>query len=363
MLNRIVIANLHATSHIQNRYVQFKKKHSAMKFNILFSLLLLVTTFATGQTDENIEIKEIDENGVFGKLFYPSKKTNLPTVIVISGSDGGIEFPEKFGKPLAKNGFAVLALPYWKYKTLPNKLSEIPLEYFYKAIDLLKKEEVVDKNRIGIIGYSRGGEGALLIASKSKDIKTVVGLSPGANVAPNIDFRNWFVLKSAWTENNVELPFLPKERSVKKDSWDKVFEQLKLRINQDTLRADFLEIKENPEFEKSAIAVEKINGPILLISGSKDLLWAAETMCDYIIQRLHNKEFPNMNIHINFPLAGHDFITLGFENENLEEDLIKKYVENEYKPGGTIKDNLKAGQESWKFLLEFLNLTLKNRTE
>ena len=186
---------------------------------------------AQEQDGKTIQTKKFEKNGVYGQLFFKEDATNLPTLIVVSGSGGGIDYPNKFGKPLAKKGFAVLALPYWNYKDLPDKLSKIPLEYFYKAIEILKKEKVVDKSKIGIIGYSRGGELALLLASKSIDIKAVVGLSPGAYVAPNIDFKNWWDLKSAWTENGNELSFLPQKRAVERGNWKKVFEKIKKRRN------------------------------------------------------------------------------------------------------------------------------------
>ena len=322
-------------------------------------LTLLTENYAQNQDRKTVQTKKIEKNGVYGQLFFKEGSKNLPTVIVVSGSGGGIDYPNKFGEPLAKKGFAVLALPYWKYKDLPDKLSKIPLEYFYNAIEILKKENSVDKSKIGIIGYSRGGELALLLASRSIDIKAVVGLSPGAYVAPNIDFKNWWDLRSAWTENGNELPFLPEKRAIERGNWNKVFEQIKKRRNRDSLIVDFKNIKNKPSFEESVIKVENINAPLLLISGGKDLTWSSESMCDYIIDRLHSNRFEYFNTHLNFPLAGHDFVTLGFEKNADIEDLTKKYIEADYKPGGTIKDNLRAGMISWKFLVEFLELNLK----
>ena len=283
----------------------------------------------------------------------------MAAIVVISGSDGGIEFPDKLGIPLAEKGFAVLALPYWKYKDLPDKLSQIPLEYFFKAIEILKTEPIVDQKRIGIIGFSRGGECALLLASKSKDIKAVVALSPGAYLAPNIDFRDWWNLKAAWTLNGTDLPFIPKKRKVKEGDWGEVFKQIKARRNRDSLIADFNELKSLPEFEESAIKVENIGGPILLVSGGLDLLWSAESMSDYMTERLKKSDYPYYYDHLNYPKAGHDFITLGFlEYDN--EELLKKYVENEYPPGGNIDDNIEAGKQSWISILSFLNEQLKH---
>ncbi len=324
------------------------------------AILLLLTFFiSNGQSKTGIGIKEINTQGVHAKLYAEKGQSNLPTLVVVSGSGGGIAYSEKFGMPLAQKGYAVLALPYWKYKNLPEKLSEIPLKYFYTALDILKKEKVVDKRRIGIIGYSRGGELALLLASKTEDIKAIVGLSPGAYVAPNIDFKNWWNLKSAWTENGKALAFSPKKRKVEEGNWNKVFKKIKQNRNRDSLIANFQKIKDSEAFEESAIKVENIKAPILLISGGKDLTWSAETMSDYVIERLHRHQFPYFNAHLNYPLAGHDFVTLGLHDNLNQEELNKKYVDNQYKPGGTVKDNMQAGKQSWKQIMNFLDIHLK----
>jgi len=330
-----------------------------MRIKIIVIFLILTNHTVFSQIKKQIEVKEINTQGVYSNLYAEKGKKSLPTIIVVSGSGGGIEYSDQFGMPLAQDGYAVLALPYWKYKDLPEKLSEIPLEYFYTALDILKQEKVVDKSRIGIIGYSRGGELALLLASKTKDISAVVGLSPGAYVAPNIDFKNWWDLKSAWTENGKALAFSPKKRKVEEGNWSKVFKKIKQNRNRDSLIANFQKIKDSEAFEESVIKVENINAPILLISGGKDLTWSAETMSDYVVERLHRHQFPYFNAHLNYPQAGHDFVTLGFQDKLNQEELNKKYVDNQYKPGGTVKDNVKAGKQSWKQILNFLDIHLQ----
>jgi len=330
-------------------------------FFIVICFCVLSTITGQESDSEAIQHKNFNEDGVHGKLYYKANSDKSPTIIVLSGSGGGIGYSEQFGEPLAKEGFTVFALPYWKYKNLPEKLSEIPLEYFYKAIDVLRENTHVDPDKIGMIGYSRGGELALLLASKSTDIKAVLGLSAGAYVAPNINFKNWWNLKSAWTENGAGLDFLPKKRKVKRNNWKEVFKNIKANRNRDSLIANFQDIKRHPEFEKSAIKVENMRAPLLLISGGRDLTWSSESMSDYIINRLHDKAYKYFNAHLNFPLAGHDFVPLGFNDRLSQEDLIEKYENAEYRPGGTVEHNISAGKRSWKHILRFLNLHLKNK--
>ena len=48
------------------------------------------------------------------------------------------------------------ALAYFNQEGLPDKLSNIPLEYFEKAIGYLQSLDEVEKDRIGVLGASRG---------------------------------------------------------------------------------------------------------------------------------------------------------------------------------------------------------------
>ncbi len=73
--------------------------------------------------------------------------------------------------------------------TVPNNLLFEPHQWsdgFESAIDYLLNEKIlaarIDPERIGVIGHSMGGLGALIAANKNACIKSVVGLAP-ANIA------------------------------------------------------------------------------------------------------------------------------------------------------------------------------------
>src|SRR5437763_1684078 len=114
-------------------------------------------------------IKVADE-GLVASLYLPDTAGKHPAVIVVSGSDGGIATASMYAEPLAALGYASLALAYFAMDGLPRDLVEIPLEYFKRAIDWLRAHPAVDGERIAIVGSSRGGEAALLVAATYPEI-------------------------------------------------------------------------------------------------------------------------------------------------------------------------------------------------
>jgi hypothetical protein len=57
--------------------------------------------------------------------------------------------------------------------------------------------------------------------------------------------------------------------------------------------------------QAAAIPVEKINGPILLLSGEDDQIWPSTFMARQIMKRLDAARFPFRHEHVSFPNAGH----------------------------------------------------------
>jgi hypothetical protein len=100
---------------------------------------------------------------------------------------------------------------------------------------------------------------------------------------------------ASWTLKGSPLPFAPIKR----------FENNSTRpINYKTY-IDPLLVTSNPQ-EEYVIKVENINGPILLISGAKDLVWPASEMATKIETRLLQKGFKFEFKNSIFKNGGHD---------------------------------------------------------
>ena len=143
---------------------------------LLLALLVSATLgqSASAQEKARYTVEEVETDGLRGRFYYPTGGTALPAVVVIGGSESGIGFADPFGPALADSGFAILALPYHNHESLPDALEEIPLSYFDRAIAWTQHHPATDPDRLGLIGHSRGGEGALLVASRNDAVRAVV---------------------------------------------------------------------------------------------------------------------------------------------------------------------------------------------
>ena len=170
------------------------------------------------------------------------------------------------------------------------------------------KNKKINKHKIAITGGSRGGDLALLTGSYFKDIKCVVATVPGHVAFPG--HTNHFTT-SAWTFDNKELPFVP------------VNEEAVPFLMKHDLRGTFTAmLKDSIAEEKAVIKVEKINGPILLLSATKDDHIPSVEMCDKMIARLKANKFKYALKHI---------VIEGGHGEPLKHfNLIFKFLENNF---------------------------------
>ena len=262
--------------------------------------------------------------------FYPGKETGAkPGVVVIGGSGGGIDWQDYQAEILAKNGYAALALAYFGMEGLPSSLERIPLEYFEKALRWLARQPGVDAERIGVCGISKGGELVLLLASNYPQVKAVAALVPGAYVFQSIA-PGWPVT-SSWTKNGEPLPFVP---YLVTQNFD--------RHNLSVMYRETIGQKEY--LEAAAIPVERIAGPVLMISGTDDKIWPSTEMCGLVEQRMRAHGFTHFFQHIAYPGAGHTIGRIGGDPEG--------------RNGGTAEANRRAQEDTQTQILSFFKIHL-----
>ncbi|KAL4218032.1 hypothetical protein ACF0H5_022770 [Mactra antiquata] len=123
----------------------------------------------------DVTCHEVHDGNIRGKLYMPAGKGPFPGVIDLFGTVGGItEFRSAL---LASRGIISLSLPYFLYKDLPKSLDEISLDYFLEAIDWLADHDKVFPGGIGVIGVSKGGDLALIMAAYSPKVRAVVNIN------------------------------------------------------------------------------------------------------------------------------------------------------------------------------------------
>ena len=240
----------------------------------------------------------VRENGFVGTLGYPDDGGRFPGVLALGGSDGGT--PEYFFNLLVPEGFACLALPYWGTKDTAPALSEIPLEHMERGLRFLAQHPAVaaDHGRVGVIGASRGGELALVIASTFPDlVGPVVAYTPSSVVWMGLDFRlPPGTTRSSWTLGGRPLPYVSFPPNVPPVQSERGFSMLPV------CEAG---LEDHAAVEHGAIAVERCSGQVLLVSGGDDRVWATGRMCRMVVERMSRHGRAADVSHLHFADAGH----------------------------------------------------------
>jgi dienelactone hydrolase len=326
---------------------------------VVASAMLERTHLASG-----VRVIPVREQGLMGTLFRPDSDGPRPAIIDLGGSIGGLL--ERRAALLASHGYVALSLAYFGVERLPQDLCRIPLEYFETALRWLQAQEGVASDRVGVMGESRGGELALLLGATFSQIRAVVGLVP-SNVTL-VGFRRHFVKMvgvvemtirrpPGWTYRGVPLPTLvpgrPSLSSIVSYGWKS------LRRSPIAAAPFFLEaMKDKEALERAAIPVERINGPVLLLSGQDDQFFPSTPSSEAVIDRLARHKHPYRYEHVSYPGAGHVFgLTLPYLPSTITKGRHPASGDT-YLVGGNPKDNAFAAADSWARILRFLGETL-----
>ena len=220
---------------------------------------------APGVRAENLE------GALRGRLFVPPGAGRHPAVLVLGGSEGGV--PGRRAAWLASHGYVALALCYFRCEGRPDSLLRIPLEYFQQALGWLMTRPEVDRERLAVMGASRGGELALQLGSMFPALKAVVAYVPA-----NVRYPaccGYPGLMPAWTWGGRDLAYAPprlRDRSMEMDA---------------------------------AIHVESTHGAILMIGGTDDAVWPSAEMVETAAARLRSAHFRYPVVALEYPHAGH----------------------------------------------------------
>ncbi len=119
----------------------------------------------------------VDGKNVEAISFQPDGEAKFPGLLLIPGHNGTARDWMGNGITYAREGFAGLAVAqpgYGRSEGPGDYVGPKTLKVLTEGYRRLQKESYVDGKRMGIIGYSRGGMAASLLAVQLDDLKAVV---------------------------------------------------------------------------------------------------------------------------------------------------------------------------------------------
>ena len=293
-------------------------------------------------TEEVIFANKLAKINLAGTLSLPAKEGVFPAVILITGSGAQNRDEELLGhKPflviadyLTKNGIAVLrfddrgiAMSKGEFTLATTLDFATDVE---AALQYLQKRKEIDQKKIGLIGHSEGGIIAPMVANKSKNISFIIllagtgipgdellllqqeligresGISEDDLKKSKITNTEVFgIVKNATNSDQMKKDITNYiTKSIKSDPESKIpdgiseSEFINMQVSQITNPWMQFFIKYNP-----ALALEKVNCPVLALNGDKDLQVPSKVNLEAINKALIKggnkkvtiKELPNLN--------------------------------------------------------------------
>ena len=317
--------------------------------------VLASTTIEFIDSLPEVKVEQVQEfpGAVFATLPGSSRR---PALIVLGGSEGGGRTARNSSPRFASQGFAVLGLPYYspgsserEIPELPAAFADIPVDRLNAAFEWLKHRPEVDASRVALVGGSKGAEFALIAASRFKWITSVV-----ANVPSDVVWEGWGPgvepgTRSSFALDGKPLPFVPYVEFAEEFAGFRTGRDVKMRRFQDKGRAA------NPAAAvKARIEVEKFRGPLLVVGGHDDQVWASGMMAQNIAERRAAAGLET--VALIFPEAGHFLSGNGWMPTT-------QYNVGLSKSGGTPQANAAAQARAYPETIAFLKRTLRVDTD
>ncbi|MFF8956885.1 acyl-CoA thioesterase/bile acid-CoA:amino acid N-acyltransferase family protein [Streptomyces sp. NPDC014894] len=242
---------------------------------------------------------------VSGRIYEPPEGApERAPVLIFGGSEGGGFSTRADAALLASRGHPTLSLCYFGCDGLPERLANIPLEYFAAAARLAAEQPWAKPGGVVAIGTSRGTEPAQLLAQHYPDlVRDVVLYAPSDRIEGGFPEYG----KPAWTRGG------------------------------------------KPLVTKSLIPYDRVRGTVLAIAGGDDTLWDTREFSKSIAARRDTREPHRALIHDEAGHAVGSYPHMPRSTFTWADDL-----QDFYSLGGARPADARARAETWPEVLTLL---------
>ncbi|WP_199609655.1 acyl-CoA thioester hydrolase/BAAT C-terminal domain-containing protein [Flocculibacter collagenilyticus] len=281
------------------------------------SILLIIFYVLVSQKMFDPDIVPEHYGKVHAELFTEKGKKQ-PLLVYFGGSEGGNSMTKEHNiaerEQYINSGYAMLAIGYFGMKGIPKDLDRISLNAIHDEIKRAQNDDSIDASCVAVIGGSKGAELALVLASKYSDINAVVSLA-GSHVSFNAISIASDGRTASFQYNDSPIPFITIP-----------YKALPHFFTGNFRKGFEIAMEDKKALKAAEIAVENINGPILLISGEKDHVWPSAEMSNEVTRRLKNKEFQHPYQHIIVPNGNH------FQPQSDYHAQVIEFLDKNFKP-------------------------------
>lgn len=331
----------------------------AANFDVTYSVeradtMVAESTLVRRPLDDDLVRTSVSEEGLVGTFYVPETPGPHPAILVLGGSEGGLDSVSFSAAYYGSFGYATLGLAYFGVPGLPASLTDIPLEYFDRALAWLAARPEIDATRLAVAGASRGGELALMVGAEHPELVAVI-----ADVPSGVRWGSAGVAdRAAWTRDGMILPYMQGgEDGLPEIEWlpggTRAYRYTPIfRMQMATTPAETI--------AAATIPIERAGGAVLLLAGADDGLWPSCELAEIAMERLrssgHAAEHADA-LHC-FEDAGHAIGTPGWPTG--ESYVVMHPVSREWIVlGGTPRGTAHAERESWLLVRDFLDAHLR----
>lgn len=296
-----------------------------LKYTLAGLLILLLTVIGyVFAIQAMFDVNQLPEHyGQVNAKLFTTDGEKRPLIVYFGGSEGGNSLTKAHNTSERQfyidAGYAILAVGYFGMPGIPAELDRISLNGIYQAIQHAQQDPNIDASCTALIGGSKGAELALLLASRYPQINAVISLA-GSHVSFNSTSIAADGRTASYYFDHQPVPFiqLPKKAIVP-------------MLLGDFRRAHELALEDKEQVASAIIEVEKINGPILLVSGEKDHVWPSAEMSTKVVNRLQSKHFAFPFQHLIVPNGNH------FQPQNDYHPQVLAFLNQHFRPQCTGK--------------------------